>query len=502
MNSINIDKKVFLTIFCLSVVFFFPVVLSHHYYVDDLGRSIYGYSNWAQNGRPVADILFIGLSFGPLLPDISPLPQIAALAVMSLCVYLTAKSFLKDSSIFAATIISLTLITSPFILENISYKYDAFPMAISILCAIVPFTLNTVKHKIQILLCLTSAILILCIYQATINIYVIFTILCVLNQFRNGKTRSGLLTTVISSGSLIVSYMIYSLFISPNFLVGSYNLRHSEIATSSLSDSIDVLLRNYESFGKIISLALTPTFYFLAIIVALLSIIGMVRIILTKDDSNTIERITKSLIVIFSPIIVVIMIPGPMMLLRDPVLSPRVLMAFGATTLFFAVLASWAFIYSKKYQSCIGIIFAVYFIYSLGLSYAYANSLNNQEKYENAIILMMLSDINSLDLNGETNIAFKGSVPLSPEGRMASKKYPLINMLIQPTINNQWVWGHTQMMHFDLKQKFQTFEYHMSLKSKLCKLKLERNSNNYNILLDDKESTIVFDFDKTNCTQH
>ncbi|GAB7491048.1 hypothetical protein OUHCRE21_44280 [Enterobacter hormaechei subsp. xiangfangensis] len=82
---------------------------------------------------------------------------------------------------------------------------------------------------------------------------------------------------------------------------------------------------------------------------------------------------------------------------------------------------------------------------------------------------------------------------------MAAKKYPIISKLIQPTINNQWVWGHTQMMHFDLDKKFQSFDYHMSLKSSLCTFENIRNSNNYNILIDKKSSTIVFDFTKTEC---
>lgn len=66
----------------------------------------------------------------------------------------------------------------------------------------------------------------------------------------------------------------------------------------------------------------------------------------------------------------------------------------------------------------------------------------------------MMSDLNSLGLSSYEFIAFKGGVSLSPEVRMAAKKYPIISKLIQPTINNQWVWGHTQMMHFDLDKNF------------------------------------------------
>ncbi|HGG9135220.1 TPA: glucosyltransferase domain-containing protein, partial [Enterobacter hormaechei subsp. xiangfangensis] len=96
MLRFDFDKKLFSMIIIMSLIYFIPVLLSSHYYVDDLGRSIYGYSKWSENGRPLADVLFLALSFGPQLPDISPLPQLLALCVLSFSVYLSAKAFLTD----------------------------------------------------------------------------------------------------------------------------------------------------------------------------------------------------------------------------------------------------------------------------------------------------------------------------------------------------------------------------------------------------------------------
>lgn len=499
MLRFNLDKKLFSMILLISLIFFLPIILSSHYYVDDLGRSIYGYSKWSENGRPLADLLFLSLSFGPQLPDISPLPQLLALSILSLSVYFSAKAFLTEFDGYVAAIISMVAISSPFLLENLSYKYDAFPMSISVLCAIIPFAFKAVKLKKQFLYCFTSVILILCIYQASINIYIIFAILYVLNLFRLGETRNGLLSIVASIGGLGISYLIYSTFISPYFLVGSYNLRHSELATSGINDALTVISRNITEFGKLISLVVTTPFIIFCVVVLTLSLIALIKISLVKCSYSKPEKIMKILVIVFSPFAVLCMITGPMMLLRDPVLSPRVLMAFGTACFFFAVLSTWAFSRTKLYKSLCGILFTVYALYSLGVAYAYANSLNNQEKYENAIIQLMMSDLNSLGLSSYEFIAFKGGVSLSPEVRMAAKKYPIISKLIQPTINNQWVWGHTQMMHFDLDKKFQSFDYHISLKSSLCTFENVRNSNNYNILIDKKSSTIVFDFTKTEC---
>ncbi|MBE3007295.1 glucosyltransferase domain-containing protein, partial [Enterobacter hormaechei] len=460
MLRFDFDKKLFSMIIIMSLIYFIPVLLSSHYYVDDLGRSIYGYSKWSENGRPLADVLFLALSFGPQLPDISPLPQLLALCVLSFSVYLSAKAFLTDYNRYVSSIISMVAISSPFLLENISYKYDSFPMSLSVLCAVFPFIFKELSLKKHFVYCCTAVLLILCIYQASINIYIIFAILYVLSLFRLGEVRKGLLTIISSISGLSLSYLIYSVFISPNFLAGSYNLRHSELATSGFSDALEVLSKNTTEFGKLINLAVTTPFIFLSVVTLMLCVISLTKIAIVKCNSTKLEKLLMRLVVIISPFAVLCMITGPMMLLRDPVLSPRVLMAFGTACFFFAVLAAWAFSAAKIYRKFCGVLFTIYAIYFIGFSYAYANSLNNQEKYENAIIQLMMSDLNGLDLNNYDYVAFNGGVLLSPEVRMAAKKYPLITRLIQPTINNQWIWGHTQMMHFDFDKKFQSFDYH------------------------------------------
>lgn len=499
MFKLEFDKKAFLLVVLLSLLFFMPVFLSSHYYNDDLGRSIYGYTKWSENGRPLVDILFYLLSFGPLTPDISPLPQFLSLGILSFCVYLCAKTFLNGYNVVITVFISMVLITSPFLLENLSYKYDAFPMSISVLCALIPFTLKDATVKKLFLICSISVFLILCIYQASINTYIIFAILYVLMNFREKNTRKGLVSIIASVGGMLISYAIYSIFILPNFLVGSYNIRHSELATSGIKDAIAVISKNTDGFVTLMGLSATPAFMVFSLLAISLSIISLIKISATQCSSSAFEKTLKYIVVALSPFVVLFMIPGSMMLLRAPVLSPRVLLAFGAACFFFAVLSAWAFSESRKFRVVIGIMYIAYAIYSLGFTYAYANSLNNQEKYENAIIQLMISDMNGLNLNNEKFIAFLGRMPLSPETRMATKKYPLIGKLIQPTINNDSVWGHTQMLHFDLDKRFQSYDYHTSIKSKLCTYKLERKSNNYNVFVDQQGSTIVFDFTKTIC---
>lgn len=499
MYKLDIDKKTLSVITFLSFIIFLPIIFSNHYYVDDLGRSIIGYSNWSQNGRPVADLIFLAISFGPVLPDISPLPQIVAIIAMSFCAYLCTAAFIDGESRIAKVMAVMPLITSPFLLENMSYKYDSLPMTVSILCAALPFVLKINRWQAQFIACMISTMLVLCIYQASINIYIIFSIVLALYDFKEGRTRKGFTVIATSVSGLFISYLTYSKLISPSLLAGSYNIRHSELATSGLKETLDVISRNIEIFLKLISLSFTPAFLIFSIITFVIALIGIIKLTLVKCESRAYVKAIKNAIIVASPFAILLLIAGPMLLLKDPVVSPRVLMAFGATITFFTILALWTVEKNKYLKNIISIVFSLYYLYSLGFSFAYANALDNQEKYENSVITTMISDINGNDFEKHEKIAFKGKMPISPEGRLAQKKYPLIGSLIQPSINNQWWWGYSQMTHFDLNLKLAPYEFLIGLKSNICKSKLIQHSNSYFLFQDTENKTIIFDFDKTHC---
>lgn len=92
----NMDNKIrpLVFVFGLILFFYYNLLSSNYYYIDDIGRSLEGYSGWSRNGRPLADLFFYALSFGAPLPDISPLPQILGIAFLSVGVYLTAKKYI------------------------------------------------------------------------------------------------------------------------------------------------------------------------------------------------------------------------------------------------------------------------------------------------------------------------------------------------------------------------------------------------------------------------
>ena len=71
-------------LFLVYTVAFISVIRANYYYTDDLGRAIYGYEITGDFSRYVANILSEIFHGNTWLADISPLPQIMALFIMTL----------------------------------------------------------------------------------------------------------------------------------------------------------------------------------------------------------------------------------------------------------------------------------------------------------------------------------------------------------------------------------------------------------------------------------
>ncbi|EBC2808246.1 hypothetical protein CSS90_15325, partial [Salmonella enterica subsp. enterica serovar Schwarzengrund] len=57
--TFNNNDKMFVSILLgLVLIYTFPLLTQQSYYIDDLGRSLYGGLGWSGNGRPLADVIF------------------------------------------------------------------------------------------------------------------------------------------------------------------------------------------------------------------------------------------------------------------------------------------------------------------------------------------------------------------------------------------------------------------------------------------------------------
>ena len=63
-NNMSVSLKPIMIIFGLILLCYYNVLSTNYYYIDDLGRSLEGYSEWSRNGRPLGKLRLSG----PQLP--------------------------------------------------------------------------------------------------------------------------------------------------------------------------------------------------------------------------------------------------------------------------------------------------------------------------------------------------------------------------------------------------------------------------------------------------
>ena len=170
------ELRTFLISLLLYSLILVPILRADRYYVDDWGHALLGYSQWANDGRPLTDFLMRILGGHPPLVDFSPLPQIGAIAVLSYLSVLVARKF-KLCGPMVAALATLPLGANPFFLENLSFKFDSLPMALSVFLVLLPVLstpAGTWRSWVTGTLLLTAS---LCFYQPSINAFLVFLML-------------------------------------------------------------------------------------------------------------------------------------------------------------------------------------------------------------------------------------------------------------------------------------------------------------------------------------
>ena len=165
-----------LVMFGVYLLGILTIIRADFSYLDDLGRSSDGSRGWYYWSRYVSEFSSILVHGDTNLTDISPLPQLLAILILSissvLLVYVIGNRKITLMRLFA----SIPLGLSPYFLECLSFRFDAPYMALSILASIVPFLFIT--RKKAFLVCSAVSLLIMCMtYQAASGIYVLIVII-------------------------------------------------------------------------------------------------------------------------------------------------------------------------------------------------------------------------------------------------------------------------------------------------------------------------------------
>lgn len=156
--------------FLVYFIALFGLFRADVFYIDDFGRVIYG-DNWNNFSRYVATFLQRYAQLKAGLADIAPLYQ-----MLGICTLVLSSMWLIYALLGKVSYLSILALTplglSPYFLENLSYRYDAFLMSCAICFAIIPFGFRANKIAFFIMSFICS-LLLFGTYQAANSVYVL-----------------------------------------------------------------------------------------------------------------------------------------------------------------------------------------------------------------------------------------------------------------------------------------------------------------------------------------
>lgn len=420
MNRINF--RALGVVFSISILYCIGLIISGRNYLDDYGRYTHGYTSWSSNGRPFADLVMSIINLGNPIVDISPLPLIFALLSLSLMGVMISRKFAKDANVMAMSAISIMIIANPFLLENLSFKYDVLAMSLSMLVISLPFIAirETASTTWRFIISSACVFVSLGLYQSSIGTFIILTVLeCIcLSATISRSTKTSIFNAAIRASQLVVGYMFYNFIIVRTLINDEYTKSHSEIipfngdgleiAIKNLLGYIDLLNKYVISLPKIVV-------YLYFIIVATCSLYCFIFFI--KKHKNYFG----AALVLISPTAFVLFSFAHFLILKEPVISARVMTSFSATLISFAVLISICVKNNKARTVAILPIFGCSMI--LAMSYSNASKAQNVKDDQVAQSIYLAT---STKLKNVRYVYFTGEIRFAEQRKLAISRFPVL----------------------------------------------------------------------------
>ncbi len=307
-------------LFILQLLALLPLFASDVAFKDDIGRVYRGYRHWSHASRYLSDFLAVALHTNTSISDISPLPQLLALLLMTLAGMILVGTLLGNRTWRVHHMLSvLPLALSPYFLECFSFKFDAVYMALSVLLCLLPMTVlrkGRLTYGLVSFLCLLGMTM---TYQASSGIYpmvVLFLFGLWWNKTEEPSSPMDLPMVGISvlswSGAMILDKVFFVHHV-PGYVSASL---------PPLSHLPRVLFHNYSTFYYRVYQGF-PRLWLILSFLILLS--GYLRLVISSKRSKPAALLMNGLLFVLMSFLVF----GVLMVLEPVTFSLRLMYGFG-----------------------------------------------------------------------------------------------------------------------------------------------------------------------------
>jgi hypothetical protein len=385
-------------------------------YIDDLARAVEGYHGWNGWSRHLADILSTFIHADPNLTDISPLPQLLAALITGAATVLLVYILCDGKFPFMALLAGASLGLFPYFLENISYKFDAPYMALSVFFSVLPFVF--IGSKKAFIASSIVSLLIMCMtYQASSGIYVVvaLTLCCRDWNYRRRPNRELLLRALWGALSFCFSMVFFRLI----FMVPGSG---SGLSTEMLAPDqfIPGILFNWKKYITTIDADFGLIWKILIALICGLFIARASGASLQKKGAAFIVSLAYTAAAFFLSY-------GVYFLLKSPSYAPRALLGFGVFTAIVGILA----VSGGGKAAALGVLMLNWSF--LVFAFSYGNALADQKRYVNFRVEMLLHDLSVLFPGRDGSkmpVAMENMIGFGPVTENISEHYPVIKRLV------------------------------------------------------------------------
>ncbi|MDR2125126.1 MAG: glucosyltransferase domain-containing protein [Desulfovibrio sp.] len=183
----DLRSRYFAGLLLIYLVGISALLRADYLFLDDLGRAMTGMRGWGSGGRPLSDFFASLFYLSSRTFDASPLTQLTAtgiLALVSLLLLKAARVKTSWPSVLCLTPVGL----SPYILENLSFKFDSPYMAAALLFAVLPPALTFLKNRSVFFLAAAVCLYCACaLYHAALGAYVCIAAWLLLSDLSSRK---------------------------------------------------------------------------------------------------------------------------------------------------------------------------------------------------------------------------------------------------------------------------------------------------------------------------
>ncbi|MDR1033642.1 MAG: glucosyltransferase domain-containing protein [Bifidobacteriaceae bacterium] len=465
--------KPFLVLFGVYLVAMLSIWRSGFSYEDDLWRAFYGYA-WPDDfNRNTSTNLMQGLNVNKLLTDISPLPQILAVAILAVAGIILTHTICNGKITYLALLPSLFIGLFPFMHGVLSFKFDALCIALSVFACILPFIawrkiLEIAVWRSNLFTLIKSSVLILLSlftmwtsYQAANGIFLLLILFLALNSYLEKAKVTKIIKT---SMFFLINYLISGFIFKLTLSAEKY---YHDISTFSLSELPAGIMRNIQKLLSIMYASMNKEW-------KVLILLFFACFMLTLFVFSARKVVFRFVNCFLGSVIVAICIPlsfGVFLLLKEPLFYGRQLIGIGILPAAIGVIIVHIIDYKQgvftklKVHKAIKAALispALVLLYSfIVFSLALGNGFADQDRYGNFRTELLLNDLSRIYTSKEavakTTMQIQGNIGMSTVMKHVNYVYPVTKTLLMRSSYGLSLidLGHAKLQYYySREQKF------------------------------------------------